>query len=184
MPRNKFLHPVSSVSPGTESFFPFSLAAHRTYWCISTVLRNSHQGLTELLSQFFAHRCQVQKPRGTSIHQQCQRCESPGSLSNETRDNRWIQSGDGGEAYQQRQVVPHLIRFKHHLPVYQIVLTDHLLTLPLLSRGEAPLNPEVCTRVPRYPTSPAVPSEGTSHHSPYLTQVSGISALGLKVYSV
>lgn len=93
-------------------------------------------------------------------------------------------AGNGGEAYQQRQVVPHLIRFKHHLPVYQIVLTDHLLTLPLLSRGEAPLNPEVSTRVPRYPTSPAVPSEGTSHHSPYLTQVSGISASGPKVYSV
>lgn len=87
----------------------------------------------------------------------------------------WIQNWDEGEAYQQRQAVPHLIRFKHHLSVYQIVLIGQLLILPLLSRGAAPLNPEVYSRVLHYPTSPVTPQP---------TQDRDISALGPKVYSV
>lgn len=175
MPRCKFLHPVL---PGTESFFtPLQLTGSigaspqfservirvsQSYWANFLLIDASYRSLEAL--QYISNARDVSH----QAHYQM-RPEMDTKLG-------W------GEAYQQRQAVPHLIRFK--LPVYQTALIGQLLTLPLLSRGEAPLHPEVYTRVPHYPTSPVTSSEGTSHHSLYLTQDRDISALGPEVYSV
>lgn len=113
-----------------------------------------------------------------------QSCESLGSLSNDIRDDRWIQSWGSEESLPTETSSITFNQTKHHLSAYQRVLIDQLLTLPLLSEGAAPLRMAVYTAVPHNPMSPTVPSKGTSHHSSHLNQASGISALGPKVYSV